>query len=153
MADQELDSKHLRDITSKMVDAITSPAYVEAMRAVKSAPQGKRLDEALRRLTPEALRSQGVPLPEGMRISSRYFEASFAPVEVGEPGGQRNLLKELHGVEPDVINALERLREKNPSLFDDLRSRLSPGDLISPVALCGCACGGAATVCGGAGGG
>jgi hypothetical protein len=146
----ELSSENLKEIVGKMVDAITSSAYVEAMRAVKSAPEGQRLDEAIRRLTPDALRAQGVRLPEGMRISSRYFEKGFTPVEVGElPEGQRNMLKELNDREPGV---LDRLRTRDPRFFQDLVVSLQPIG-ISPVALCGCAGGGAATICGCAGGG
>jgi hypothetical protein len=146
----ELSAERLREITNKMVDAISSPAYVEAMRAVKSAPEGQRLDEAMRRLAPDVLRAQGVPLPEGMRISSRYFEKGYSPIEVGElPEGQRNLLKELNEREPGV---LDRLRRRDPQFLDNLADLLQPAQ-FSPVALCGCAGGGAATVCGCAGGG
>lgn len=147
---KELDPQALRDLASKMVESITSPAYVEAMRALKSAPAGKRLDEAMRRLTPEALRAQGVPLPEGMRISSRYFESGLAPIELGE-AGDPNLLTKLHAVEPEVINALDRLRSRDPQLAKEIIQRLVP-DLVSPYASCACACAGAGP-CGGAGGG
>lgn len=147
--EDRLDSDHLRDITSQMVEAITSPAYVEAMRAVKSAPDDKRLEEALRRLTPEALRAQGVPLPTGMRISSRYFEEGINPIEVGDPAGGPNLLKELNDREPGIF---DRLRRRDPDFFDQFVGVLQP-DKFGPLALCGCAGGGAATVCGCAGGG
>ncbi len=148
--DEELSAERLREITAKMVDAISSPAYVEAMRAVKAAPEGQRLAEAMRRLTPDVLRAQGVPLPEGMRISSRYFEKGYSPIDVGElPEGQRNILKELNDREPGV---LDRLRGRDPQFFDHLVGLLQLPQ-VSPVALCGCAGGGAATVCGCAGGG
>ena len=86
----DLNAERLRQVTSQMVDALTSPAYVEAMRAVKSAPEGQRLEEAMRRLTPDALKAQGVPLPAGMRISSRYFEQGSNPLELELSDG-RNL--------------------------------------------------------------
>lgn len=85
----------LRKTTDDMIDALTSPAYVEAMRKLRAAPDDKRLDEATRRLSPDGLRELGVPIPEGMRISSRYFEPGFAePVELGDSefgGGTEDL--------------------------------------------------------------
>lgn len=153
MPESDISREHLKEITTQMVEAITSPAYVEAMRAVKSAPEGKRLEEAMRRLTPEALRAQGVPLPQGMRISSRYFEKGFTPIEVGVPSEKRNLLADLHAVEPQIITLLDGIRTRSPDLFDELKRRLAPDEFAAPAAACGCACGGAATVCGGAGGG
>jgi hypothetical protein len=75
----------LRRMTDEMIAALTSPPYVEAMRAVRAAPEDERLDEAAKRLSPEALRDLGVPIPDGMRISSRYFEKGFSePVELGD---------------------------------------------------------------------
>ncbi|MBK5912434.1 hypothetical protein CCR85_13155 [Rhodothalassium salexigens] len=153
MPQDDLDPERLKAITSQMVEAITSPAYVEAMRKVKAASNDKRLDEAMRRLTPKALREQGVRLPEDMRISSRYFEEGFKPIEVGEPAGKRNLLAELHAAEPEMFDLIGRLRDRKPDLYQELTERLSVEDAISPLALCGCACGGAATACGGAGAG
>jgi len=149
----DLDPDRLKAITDQMVEAITSPPYVEAMRVVKSVEGDRRLEEAMRRLTPSALKEQGVPLPEGMRISSRYFEEGFKPIEVGEVSGQRNLLTELYAADPEVVTSINRLRRVNLDLYKDVIELLNPKDAIGLVALCGCACGGAATVCGGAGGG
>lgn len=103
----------------------------------------------MRRLTPDALRAQGVPLPAGMRISSRYFEKGLRPFEVGEYQDGRNMLKELDEREPGI---LDRLRKRDPEFFERFVGVVQP-DTISPLALCGCAGGGAATVCGCAGGG
>lgn len=153
MADEELDPERLTEITNQMVEAITSPPYVEAMRAVKAAEGSQRLEEAMERLTPDALRKQGVKLPEDMRISSRFFEAGFKPVELGEPIGTRNLLTELRVTDPEAFRRINKIRVINPHLHEELIHRLIPDERLSPVALCGCACGGAATVCGGAGGG
>jgi hypothetical protein len=118
----EIDPKRLTKITADMIAAITSPAYVEAMNTLKKTPMEKRLAVATKLLTPDALRKKGVKLPEGMRISSRYFE----------PG------------KPAVIQVTDH------GAF--LATGIQGGDL-GPMGAWGCACGGAATVCGGAGGG
>lgn len=152
MTTEDFDSERLKALTDQMVDAITSPPYVEAMRAVKAADGSRRLDEAMRRLTPDALRDQGVKLPDDMRISSRYFEEGFKPLEVGEVAGERNLLTELHAADPELINTIGGLRAENRPLYEEVIQRLTPRGL-GPLALCGCACGGAAGVCAGSGGG
>jgi hypothetical protein len=147
-----LDPAKLREITDQMVDAISSPAYVDAMRAIKAAPEENRLEEAMRLLTPEALIAQGVPLPPGMRISSRYFEAGFDSIEVGEfLDGQPNILRALNERDPTL---LDRLRTRDPLSFNRFVRLVQPNRFSpDPLALCGCGGGGAATICGCAGGG
>jgi hypothetical protein len=114
----EIDPVRLQKITGEMIAAISHPAYVAAMNTMKNTPMDKRLSVASKILTPAALKAKGVPLPDGMRISSRYFE----------PGN------------PTVINI-------------DEHGATIAGPNIGPIAAWGCACGGAATACGGAGGG
>jgi len=115
----DVDPVKLQKITADMIAAITSPAYVQAMKTMKSTPLDKRLSVASQILTPAALKASGVPLPEGMRISSRYFE----------PGN------------PAVITA------------DDHGSIIGSRNINETAGAWGCACGGAATACAGAGGG
>lgn len=115
----EVNPERLHEITRDMIAAISSPAFVKAMYAMNATPAERRLDVAKDILAPEKLRAEGVPLPEGMRITSRYFE----------PGNPTVIAVDDEGASTDLS------RE------------------ITPLAACGCACGGAATVCGGAGGG
>jgi hypothetical protein len=114
----EIDPGKLKQLTDEMITAISHPAFVAAMNKMKKTPMDQRLSVASKILTPAALKAKGVPLPEGMRISSRYFEPGI----------------------PTVIK------------IDELGARVARHD-PGPVAAWGCACGGAATVCGGAGGG
>lgn len=123
MAD-ELDAKRLEKITEDMIAAITSPPFVQAMRTLKTTPMDKRLEVAKRLLTPSALRTAGVRLPEDMRITSRYFEPG-KPLEVIEVSDREAFFAGGPGYAPDLF----------------------------AYGAWGCACGGAATVCGGAGGG
>lgn len=83
----KIDPDILRKEINQMIDALTSPPFVEAMRAVRAVPASQRLAEGAKRLNPDLLREQGVPLPSNMRISSRYFDDELPePVEVGEVG-------------------------------------------------------------------
>jgi hypothetical protein len=78
----------LREEINKMTEALTHPAYVDAMKNVRNAPRDERLVVGSRLLNPDALRAQGVLLPENMRISSRYFdEDNPQGAEFGTPRG------------------------------------------------------------------
>lgn len=130
--DEMLDVDRLRKITDDMITAITSPAFVDAMRTMKSTPDNQRLKVAAETLNPETLRSKGVPLPPGMRITSRYFESGKPTIEVADPneGGGAPMIKEVAD-----------LRNLSPA-------RVAHGQTSAGI----CAGGGAATVCGCAGG-
>jgi hypothetical protein len=148
--------------TQKIIDALTAPAYVAALRAVKDAPIDKRLLEASNRLTPDALRKQGVPIPEGMRISSRYFEKGLpASINFGDlPDGSPNPLNALNESNPGL---LDKLRSSNKEAFASLISNETTkgDDKLVLAAFGGCHCGGIGiigplgighgTACGGAG--
>jgi len=148
----------LRDETQAIIDALTSPAYVAALKAVKEAPTKQRLQEAAKRLTPEALRAEGVPLPKGMRISSRYFESDMPkPLEFGDlPDGKENPLNKLATTNPGL---LDDLRINNPpalsALLSDTNANLAAAASLPQAKIGGCTCGGVnfhnGTACGGAG--
>ncbi|WP_175948740.1 hypothetical protein [Burkholderia pyrrocinia] len=126
-ADQLLDVDRLRKLTDDMIVALTSPAFVEAMRTFKATPVPERLKLGEQILTPDALRAKGVPLPEDMRVTSRYFEAGSPMIEVSgltTPG------------------SLSSAREIPQGSHGNLA--------MSPLG--GCCCGGAGA-CGGCGGG
>lgn len=140
-----LDVQALRNEVDTMVKALTHPAYVEAMRAVREAPIESRLAEGSKRLHPDALRAAGVPLPDKMRISSRYFEDGLpTSVEFGDTPEGPNLVNALNEGRPGF---LDELRADNPALF----SKLLNTDKMRFMATPGCCCGGAASACGGCG--
>jgi hypothetical protein len=116
--DLQREIQTLRNTASDFVNVVTSPAFLDALQAVNSAPEDQRLTEASKRLTPEALRDQGVPLPSDVRISSRYFEEGLsdpAGVELGEPPeGPPNLVNLLNKLQPGV---LDRIRRETPEVF------------------------------------
>src|SRR5436190_12331991 len=138
MPEEELDVQRLREISSAMIEAVTSPAFVEALRTVRSAPSDQRLAEGSRRLSPDALRAQGVPLPADMRITTRYFEADQPGIiEFGEAGSMVNSLNEK---DPGL---LDRLREANPMLFTKMMNEITDetdgGRMKAQIGGCACA--------------
>lgn len=95
---ENLDPERLRGEINQMIDALTSPPFVEAMRAIRAVPVSQRLAEGAKRLDPTVLREQGVPLPSNMRISSRYFDDELPePVEVGDlPAASKQASPEMN---------------------------------------------------------
>lgn len=149
-AKEFLSVDRLKRETDRMIESMSHPAYVAAMQELKSTPNEKRLDVVMTRLTPEALREKGVPLPEGMRISSRYFDPGIPAVEAGQlPNGEKSVLRRLNEETPGI---LDQLRLDKPEAFDALAISDSNKPGIEPLAACLCACGGGG-ICGGLGGG
>lgn len=156
-AESGLDPEFLRKTTQDLIKALTSKPYVDALLAVRKAPEDARLMEASRRLNPDALRKLGVPLAPDMRITSRYFETGFPDaidVEVGDRlDGSINLINALNAAKPGL---LDNLRINNPEIYKALTTfREGPGH-TARIGYCNC--GGhtfsgvvSGTVCGGAG--
>jgi hypothetical protein len=142
----EIEHQRLREQTDRMIDALTDPTYIEAVRVVRSAPDGERLTEATRQLSPDGLRRAGVPIPDGMRISSRYFEPGLpGEVELGDASPTGETVNVLNQVAPGL---LDRLRVEQPELFarlavedEPMKKKPDNGDGTT-LGLYHCACGG-----------
>ncbi|QBK30394.1 hypothetical protein [Roseitalea porphyridii] len=98
----ELEVERLKKMSSEMIDAISSPAFVEAMRKLKETPVEDRLKVGAKLLDPKRLRKEGVPLPDDMRISSRYFEPGKPVISVDDAGAFTGTRSELPN-DPDVV--------------------------------------------------
>ena len=156
----ELSREALMSETEEVLNAITHPTFVEEMRRFRSKSGNDRIRFAEEHLVPTALADGGVPLPDEMRVSSRVFEE-------GDPGSQeyvdyqegKRIIELIREKRPDL---LEILRSNNPNIWEDLQlvesytrpEFVDPADpSLVKAGAWACACGGAATVCGGAGGG
>ncbi|HEX6376775.1 MAG TPA: hypothetical protein VFZ91_13770 [Allosphingosinicella sp.] len=73
-AQRKISPDHLRAQSDAIVRAVTDPRFKERVDAVLGAAPGKQFSLAKKTLTPAALKKAGIGLPEGVRISSRYFE-------------------------------------------------------------------------------
>ncbi len=150
----DLDVERLKKITGELIDAITSPEFIEQVRMVRTAPENERLAEASRRLSVDALRAAGVKLPTDMRVSNRYFEESFGtPIEFGDyPNSRPNIINELNKAQPGF---LDQLRQTNPDVFNNLvtlgrsTNEIELGTSLPDVlSWGGCAGAGGLTFCG-----
>lgn len=123
----QLDRERLTTITSNLIDTITSPKFVDRMRQFREkADGGASFDDAADLMSLESLRAAGATIPDDFRLTSRVFE--------------------------DRVTGL-RIDIRPPR---DIGGILDPrggfGDAGGPVEWGACAGGGAATVCGCAGG-
>ena len=132
--------------TNRLVETVTSDEMVERMRAFKHLPPEDRLAQASKLLSVEGLKERGVEMPEGMRISSRYFESDKGTFEFGNVDGDNTALHKLAAEDPEFI---EKLKVKHPDVYNKLK--LAPSEALTSVAASGpdLAMGG----CSGAGGG
>jgi len=122
-----IDRKRVKKEMDALIEMITHPAFVAAMRDLKATPVAERRKLAKDVLAIETLKSAGVTVPRGMRVTTRYFEHGKTEAIQISPDGRLSTIrlpKELVGGRP--------------------------GGLVS---WGGCACGGGLTFCGGAGGG
>jgi len=125
MPEQLIDANKVRKEMDAMIEMTTHPEFVAAMKAMKETPLQGRKSFGEQNLTVEALKAKGVPLPEGIRVTTRYFEPDKPEIIEFTPDGKI-------------------IKTKVPKF---------PKDAGGNVAWGGCACGGGLSFCGGAGGG
>ncbi len=165
----ELTRESLQLETEKVMNAITDPVFLSQMQKFRATPVEKRFEMASLEMTPDALRAMGASIPQDLRVSSRTFEEgplkNWPSVDMEEGKRILDLIAEKR---PELLDGL---RIKYPDIYDDIEPirkwpRDTPFPLPKPLdpeigigddpynaGKWACACGGAATVCGGAGGG
>jgi len=127
MPNDLIDPQKVKKEMDQLITMITHPAFVDAMKQMKASPVSKRRELGTKVLTVKSLKAQGVDIPPGMRLTTRYFEPGKPEIlELGPDGKIRGI--------------------KLP--------KFPIGDIndAGTVAYGGCACGGGLSFCGGAGG-
>ncbi|WKX75826.1 hypothetical protein [Zobellia laminariae] len=79
MANELINTQKIRAEIEAMIEMISHPAFVEAVKTMKKKPISKRRQLGKKILSIDHLRSKGVMVPKGMRVTIRYFES-------GRPG-------------------------------------------------------------------
>ena len=74
MQNELIDPIKIKKEMDHLVEMISHPAFVDAMRQLKAAPIEKRQELGTQLLTLSALTDKGVEMPVGMRLTTRYFE-------------------------------------------------------------------------------
>lgn len=127
----KLEKEALKKQTEKNAKLLMSEEFLTQLDAILNAPEGERIDEAAKRLTPEALRKAGVPVPEGLRISSRYFEPGLKrPLQFGDTNERMNALNVIAESSPGILSQLKKL---NPEALDRINLDMGPNMLTPPT--------------------
>lgn len=139
----------MRETAEMVLQVLTSPQFLEQVKLVKEAPPERRLQEASKRLTPNALRAIGIELPTNIRVSSRYFDdQAQSEVELADTPAGMNIVNALNEARPGLLDELKVTR---PDIF----KRITEPDLAAGTtfraAAGGCVCGGWAGGCAGGG--
>ncbi|MYS24722.1 hypothetical protein GA0115240_16804 [Streptomyces sp. DvalAA-14] len=77
---EDLSPESMREASEQLIRVVTSPEYLELAAEINALPVDERFEATAERLTPEALRTRGLELPEALRISPRWFEPPTAGV-------------------------------------------------------------------------
>jgi hypothetical protein len=77
---ENLSPERIVQAGEELVRVVTSPQYLEAAAEVNALPVEQRLEAVKELLSVEALRARGLEIPEGLRISPRWFEPPTAGV-------------------------------------------------------------------------
>jgi hypothetical protein len=106
----------LLEQTHRLTEFVSHPVLLEELRDLERVPESRRLEEAQRRLSLQALSAKGVPVPDGIRITLRYFENPETRLVTSLATSSQEGLRE-----PNIIQELA----SNPRLFAEL-SRSHP---------------------------
>jgi hypothetical protein len=135
----ELDRERLREISAQILKTVTSPDFLNQFEAVRNAPREQRIDEAVKRLTPDAMRSAGISLPQNIRISSRYFEAgddySIQLGDVRDTAGRTSVVPALSKLQPGL---LDKLHTQDPALLKQIVNHPFDAGFCTCVGYIGC---------------
>jgi hypothetical protein len=126
MPDPMIDRRRVKKEMDALIEMITHPAFVGAMKQMKETPVAERRALAKDVLAVDTLKSAGVKMPRGMRVTTRYFEPGKTQAIQISPEGRVTTVK----LPKELVSG-------------------RPGGVLS---WGGCACGGGLTFCGGAGG-
>jgi hypothetical protein len=57
-----------------LVAVTTSPAFLEILHEIEAEPEAQRMQKAQQLATVDTMRARGIPVPAGVRLTTRYFE-------------------------------------------------------------------------------
>lgn len=70
---EDLDAKELKEQLDKVVALWTHPEMIKVLQTVAQAPAKDREELVRRMANVPALKRRGVPVPEGLKVTTRYF--------------------------------------------------------------------------------
>lgn len=97
---ENLSPERIVQAGEELVRVVTSPQYLEAAAEVNALPVEQRLEAVKELLSVEALRARGLEIPEGLRISPRWFEPPTAGVLSADSADSAESEVLAHGAAP-----------------------------------------------------
>lgn len=85
---EDLSPAHVRTASEALIDVITSPQYLGVAAEINALPEEEREAATFRLLTVDELRKRGLQIPDGLRVSPRWFE----PPEAGRDADSAEVL-------------------------------------------------------------
>lgn len=68
-----------REMVQDLGRVVSHPEYQQILERLESLPDEEREDYARKVASIEEFRQRGIPVPEGLRVSVRYFEDPLEP--------------------------------------------------------------------------
>jgi len=125
----------LEDQIQRLSQVASHPAVIAAIKELGELPEGERLNAAREIATPQALQERGVPLPDGFRVTTRYFEEPGTQIQnqikLGEMGAP-SVVDDLQRSAPDVLETIYRSR---PDIYGELEG--IPSQTATALTVCG----------------
>jgi hypothetical protein len=75
---EDLSPDHIREASEALIRVVTSPQYLAVAAEINALPLPERERATLELMTVDGLRSRGLQVPDGLRISPRWFEPPAA---------------------------------------------------------------------------
>ena len=102
---------------NEILNTISDPNLLKKLIEVKILPQEKRINAAKQHLTPSVFENAKIRMPEGVRISSQYYEEQAELDFLLGNNENKSIAPTTRKTEPASIG---KLKEKNPKLFEQI---------------------------------
>ena len=66
--------KEARETIEKLVQIVSQPEFTALLREIEDAPEDSQAENAQQLATVSEFRKRGLPIPEGLRVTTRVFE-------------------------------------------------------------------------------
>ncbi|WP_142215263.1 hypothetical protein [Streptomyces sp. SLBN-118] len=66
--------EQLKELSKVLAEVASHPEFTKILKEIEQTPESERLAKATRLASVDELTRRGIPVPEGFRLTTRYFE-------------------------------------------------------------------------------
>ncbi|WP_206269288.1 hypothetical protein [Streptomyces alfalfae] len=66
--------EQIKELSARLAEVASHPEFTQMLREIEESPDSERLATATRLASVDELTARGIPVPEGFRLTTRYFE-------------------------------------------------------------------------------